>query len=111
MAASHCPPICSDFGDLGKPCCDEAMTRFFLKVLTKPNDLDDCPTEITKVLTHPKGARILRCHNLDCKVSACSHAFWRRSIHCIDMLVIPKIGREVVPQVVTVTTKTKHSLA
>ena len=61
--------------------CDEAMTRFFLKVLTKPNDLDDCPTEITEVLTHPKGARILRCHNLDCKVSACSHAFWRRSIH------------------------------
>ena len=53
MAASHCPPICSDFGDLGKPCCDEAMTRFFLKVLTKPNDLDDCLTEVAKVLTHP----------------------------------------------------------
>jgi len=30
-----------------------AVTRFFLKVLTKPNDLDDCLAEATKDLTHP----------------------------------------------------------
>ena len=84
----HLLPICSGFGDYGEPGCDEAMTRFFLKVLTKPNDLDDCLAEATKVLTRPKGAPILRCHNLDCKMSACSHAFWRRSIDKVIAILI-----------------------